>query len=301
MRSSISKAKTRSAVGIASLFVSAALVGLAPSAGAVQSPGATAPRPPEADLAISMSDAPDPAQVGSEVTYSIAVVNEGSSRAMRSTMIDELPPSVTLVSVGSSQGSCSMAAPVVCELGTIEASQVADVTIVVRADEAGEVENTASISHQHSDPDPSDNSATTSTTVAGSPDGGLSQCGGILENEYRYDSLGREQITAAGSCTFIASGGTAQAFVGAAMFPLKWPNCLWPICSDPRLVNPRYPNVHIRISSPEGSIASCSLVYSCLAANVHDVPPGTALTCTAYASATEQDMPVIGSFACSSK
>lgn len=277
---------------IAGVTTVVAVLGLAPKGMAA---------PPSADLAISMSDAPDPAQVGSDVTYSISVTNETSTKALRATVTDELPQSVTLRSANASQGSCRSDGTVICDLGTLEASATASVTIIVRTEAEGQIDNTSRVAHQHSDSDPSDNSATTSTTVAGSPGDDLAQCAGTLKNEYRYDSWGRESITAAGSCMFVASGNTAQGFIEAATFPLKWTSCVPPICYDPRFLEPKYPNVHVTVSSPDGAIASCSLVYSCVAIASHQVPAGTPLTCSAYASTTWQDMPVMGTFACSSK
>ncbi len=62
-----------------------------------------------------------------------------------------------------------------CQLGTIAASSQASVQVVVRPQATGQVTNTASISSAETDPDGSDNSASSATTVAIPSDLSLTQ------------------------------------------------------------------------------------------------------------------------------
>jgi len=58
------------------------------------------------DLAITMSDSPDPVVTGNNVAYSITVTNEGAAAASAVSITDTLPAGVNFVSAVSSQGSC---------------------------------------------------------------------------------------------------------------------------------------------------------------------------------------------------
>src|SRR5262249_51293666 len=81
------------------------------------------------DLALTIAEAPDPVIAGNNLTYTITVTNNGGSAASVATVSDTLPSGVSLVSVASSQGSCT-ALP--CNLGTINPTASATVTVVVK-------------------------------------------------------------------------------------------------------------------------------------------------------------------------
>src|SRR5260221_968945 len=78
---------------------------------------------------------------------------------------DTLPSGVSFVSVTPSQGKCSGASTVICNLGTINNSATATVTLVVTATPGGTVGNTASVASASCDPATGNNSATAITTV----------------------------------------------------------------------------------------------------------------------------------------
>jgi hypothetical protein len=81
---------------------------------------------------------------------------------------DTLPANVNFVSVTPSQGTCSGTTTIECFLGTILPFHVATVTLVVTPMIAGPLSNTASAPHPF-DENPSNNSATVSTTVLPAP------------------------------------------------------------------------------------------------------------------------------------
>jgi uncharacterized repeat protein (TIGR01451 family) len=54
------------------------------------------------DVAVSISDTPDPAVVGGPLTYTITVVNTGPATANGVTVVDVLPPSFNLQSLNVS-------------------------------------------------------------------------------------------------------------------------------------------------------------------------------------------------------
>src|SRR3989442_15157227 len=74
--------------------------------------------PPSADLVLSGTLAPDPVQVGAQLTYTLSVQNKGPQPASAVTLSDTLPANTSLVSATASQGSCTPSAGTVsCALG----------------------------------------------------------------------------------------------------------------------------------------------------------------------------------------
>jgi uncharacterized repeat protein (TIGR01451 family) len=86
---------------------------------------------PNADLAITGSDSPDPVVTGSKVTYTFTVVNNGPLPAPTPTFTDSLPGGETFVSAAGA--SCVAGAPITCNLPTLKAKQSTKVTIAVTA------------------------------------------------------------------------------------------------------------------------------------------------------------------------
>jgi uncharacterized repeat protein (TIGR01451 family) len=122
---------------------------------------------PSADLSLSKSDAPDPAQVGQLLTYTLTAQNHGPSSATGATVTDTLPTGVSYVSATPSQGSCSQSSgTVTCALGTIANGASASVDIKVTPQNEGSLTNQASVRSDVTDPDPSNDSASADTTVS---------------------------------------------------------------------------------------------------------------------------------------
>ncbi len=123
-----------------------------------------------ADLAVTMQDDPDPVEIGSPLTYTIEVVNNGPSDATGVTLVDTLPPSLLSVTTDPSQGSCSGNPIVTCNLGTLASGASATVLIYVTTPNAyiGTIANSAAVSANEGDPNTSNNLATVNTTVLAS-------------------------------------------------------------------------------------------------------------------------------------
>jgi uncharacterized repeat protein (TIGR01451 family) len=121
----------------------------------------------EANLAVRLSDAPDPVRQNANLTYTIVASNLGPSGATGVNVVDNLPASVSFRSVSASQGSCTRSGQQVrCSLGDLPSGGWATVTIVVRPTQKGTVSNTASVSSAGpADHDPSNDSSTTTTVV----------------------------------------------------------------------------------------------------------------------------------------
>ncbi len=127
-----------------------------------------------ADLAISKSDSPDPVTVGSTITYTLAITNNGPADVSGVTLSDPLTSGITFVSATASQGSCTFSSnTVTCALGTLANGATASVTITVTANAAGTLTNTASVTSDAFDPQMDNNSASASTTVTGTSCTGL--------------------------------------------------------------------------------------------------------------------------------
>jgi uncharacterized repeat protein (TIGR01451 family) len=118
------------------------------------------------DLAITMTDTPDPVLLGSPLTYSIVVTNDGPGNAGEVAVEDSLPTTVSFVSVDPSDACSEDAGVVRCAFGAVAAGSQRTASIVVVADQIGAVDNTASVSSSVDvDVGLTNNSATTQTTV----------------------------------------------------------------------------------------------------------------------------------------
>lgn len=136
-----------------------ALAGLA-----LLAPGALAQATQSADLSITKQDSPDPATLGQQVTFTIAVTNLGPrAQATGVTVTDVLPAGYSFVS--ASAGCGHSGGTVTCNLGNVAKDATSTVSIVVRADTAGHYNNTATVSGNNPDPVASNNAATTSSRV----------------------------------------------------------------------------------------------------------------------------------------
>ena len=123
----------------------------------------------DADLALSKIDSPDPVTAGSNLTYTITVMNNGPNPASDVIVTDTLPAGVVFVSSSASQGSCSGTSTVTCNLGTINNGASATVTLLITPTTAATLSNTASVTSSVPDPDSSNNSVAESTLVNAPP------------------------------------------------------------------------------------------------------------------------------------
>jgi uncharacterized repeat protein (TIGR01451 family) len=126
-----------------------------------------APQPaaPVASLTITGTDSPDPVALGNALNYTVTVTNNGPSAATGVTLTDTLPAGITFGSVTSSGGSCSGTGPVICNLGTLNNSAIARLTIVVTPTKVGTITNTATVEADEIDFNLADNSVTEDTRV----------------------------------------------------------------------------------------------------------------------------------------
>ena len=127
-----------------------------------------------ADLAITLTDAPDPVIAGNNLTYTLTLTNAGLSAAQDAAFSLPLPAGTSLVSVTPSAGGiCNAASPVVCTwsglTGTTDV-RAATVVVAVAASQTGNLSATATASSMTPDPAAANNSATASTLVQAQSD-----------------------------------------------------------------------------------------------------------------------------------
>lgn len=124
-----------------------------------------------ADIAVTKVDDPDPVTAGNNLTYTIAVVNNGPSDARSVVMTDPLPNEVDFVNAVPSQGNCSESGGTVsCELGTIANGNTVNILVTVNVPPSTSkgtiIENTANAySEETNDPDESNNEGESSTNT----------------------------------------------------------------------------------------------------------------------------------------
>ena len=120
-----------------------------------------------ADLAISMTDSPDPVRVNTNLTYTITVTNNGPNPSSQVKVTDVLPSGVSFVSSMTSLNYyCdNTAGTLTCDLGTLNSGASATATIVVKPTARGTVSNSASVNSAVTDPVTANNSTTASTSV----------------------------------------------------------------------------------------------------------------------------------------
>jgi len=123
-------------------------------------------RTPLHDLGVSITDAPDPAPWGGNVTYTVTVANEGAAAVSGVGLTLALPPGLSLVSASPSTPTCTGAGGTVsCALGGLAFRTSRTVTVTARADLLGSVTVEATGTLAETDPEPANNTASQTTLV----------------------------------------------------------------------------------------------------------------------------------------
>jgi uncharacterized repeat protein (TIGR01451 family) len=124
------------------------------------------------DVALTQNASPSTVLVSEQITYDLAVKNNGPDGATAVQVTDTLPSGVTFDTATSSQGTCTHPSTdtVSCDLGPLANGNTATVQIKVHATAAGQPTNQATATTTPPDPNPADNSASTQTTVNPSAD-----------------------------------------------------------------------------------------------------------------------------------
>ena len=121
---------------------------------------------PSADLMISTTAGATSVTLGSSVTFTLTVANNGLTGATGVVVTDTLPVGLSFVSVSTTQGACTSAATITCNVGALAKNASARVTLVTRTTATGIIRNTASVRATELDPNPANNASTAAITVS---------------------------------------------------------------------------------------------------------------------------------------
>lgn len=154
-------------------FASAKGLAFGALTGAVYTVGASTARisqerpvPTGPDLEITMTDSPDPARPNAPITLTTTVRNRGQAPAPGILLRqNQSVVPVTVLSVNASQGSCTTAGPLVCQLGTLAPGASLTVTEVISVSGITGFATTAIVSTDAPEQDVGNNTITISTAV----------------------------------------------------------------------------------------------------------------------------------------
>lgn len=119
----------------------------------------------DADLSVSLTQ-PGATTTGGTTSYTATVKNNGPAPASEVGLTAQLSSGV-LTSIIPSQGACSNAEPVACDLGGLTAGASATVTFNVLQTSAGSAAVTVHVNASETDPVPSNNQATSQSMLPG--------------------------------------------------------------------------------------------------------------------------------------
>ena len=115
--------------------------------------------PLQADVGVTVNPG-GAVPLGSNLTFTITVTNNGPTTATGVTLTDTLAAGLVLVSATPTQGSCSGSAPISCPLGILAGGASATVTVIASAAASGSYTNTASVTATQPDLNTGNNSYT---------------------------------------------------------------------------------------------------------------------------------------------
>lgn len=120
-----------------------------------------------ADLQVTLTGTPNPATIGANITYTIAVTNKGPSTATGVMVTNPLPSAVTLVSFSTPQGTAAnVSGAIVFTLGSVPTGTNVTMQVIVNPNVAGAVNSTALVSATGTfDPVSANNSSTLAIAV----------------------------------------------------------------------------------------------------------------------------------------
>lgn len=191
------------------------------NSGANQSASASVQVVAGLDLVLDKSDSADPVNVGTEFEYSLSVKNLGTSVAKSITLRDDLPSSTLFISASGGGFSCSGGQNLACTLDSLAGGGTATVQVKVRALQAGQTLNTASVTTPDSEVSLANNSDSETTTfsavsvatdlVLTAPSTQSATVGNDTSVVYTIRNAGPAN-SSCGTLNLTLSGGVAPAF-----------------------------------------------------------------------------------------
>ena len=102
---------------------------------------------------------------GRLLKYTLQVTNHGLDDAPDVQVTDSSSLDLRIVSVHATQGSCTVARPIRCSLGTIDRDASASIIVLAIAGRPGTERNTASVTSSNRDPNPTNNQSSAETKI----------------------------------------------------------------------------------------------------------------------------------------
>lgn len=124
--------------------------------------------PAAADLSVTMTDAPDPGIVGSNLVYTLRVTNHGPWSATGVIVTTQLPVNAGYLSSSASSGTLATngVGQLIWTLGTMAKDASASATITVLPAIAGVISSTSSAVASQADPNPENSTVVVNSTIA---------------------------------------------------------------------------------------------------------------------------------------
>jgi len=127
-------------------------------------------RPPQANLKLSIqTDTPNPVS-GQSFAYLLTIQNVGPDPSSDLQLTAQLPATVTLQNITTTQGAVCQPNSISCHLAGLDVGKSATVRVTVLPSAQGTVQFSATVSGQQIDPQPADNTATLNTPILGRAD-----------------------------------------------------------------------------------------------------------------------------------
>jgi uncharacterized repeat protein (TIGR01451 family) len=120
---------------------------------------------PLIDLAVTKVGSPNPVEVGSNITWTMVVTNNGPDTATGVTITDPMPAGNTFVSAVTTQGSCTGGAILHCNLDTIAAGGSVTITLVTTPTTVGTQTNTVTVVGNETETNTANNTASASVVA----------------------------------------------------------------------------------------------------------------------------------------
>jgi uncharacterized repeat protein (TIGR01451 family) len=257
-----------------------------------------------ADLAIAITDGPDPVAAGGQLSYAITVTNNGPGASNGIAVLDSLPAGVGFVSALGTGWSCSAVdQDVTCLASTLAAAASASITLVVSAPTSGgTVSNTASVAATTPDGNAANNQASTSTTVnaaadlsiavADSPDPVFGS--GLLRYAIDVTNLGPNTASGitvsnslpAGNVTFISASGSGWTCL---------PSGQQVSCTRPSLLVGAAPTITITVQAPSESTTLSDTATVTSTSSDLEPANNTAMVLTSVLSAADLSVALVDS------
>jgi uncharacterized repeat protein (TIGR01451 family) len=124
-----------------------------------------APAQPVSDLEIVKHVDRNISHPGQLLKYTLRVTNHGLDNAPGVQITDSSNLDLKILSIHTTQGSCTTTRPIQCSLGTIDRDASASITGLAIAGHIGTERNTASVTSSNRDPNPANNQSSAETKV----------------------------------------------------------------------------------------------------------------------------------------